>query len=299
MQAPTYAAPGKDAGLWLTSWKLDPDVGVVSQLIEPPAGSTHIGVGIGYFTSGGGDLDDFEDITAGDSLVHVSEAGDTDDPGVTLQINGDDGPTTSSNAAPAVTGTVLHWGDDAICVDLEYTSERGIALSGVVSVPRRWPGPTLVHRGSGAYRSAMPDAIIDESNEAPAFQALNLSVVPVWLAMIVFPRSRLTARIVRASDGILAGLAAAYAAQLTMLAVTSGERPDFSDVAKLRQGMARPDGFLVGWTHFLAFDLFVGRWIWQTSVREGRSARLALLLTFMAGPAGLGVFALQRRSLRP
>ncbi len=145
----------------------------------------------------------------------------------------------------------------------------------------------------------MPDPVVDESNEAPLFQALNLSVLPVWAAMIVAPRSRLTARLVRASDGLLAGMAAAYAAQLAAVVVTSGERPDFGDVAKLRESLARPDGFLVGWTHFLAFDLFVGRWIWQTAVREERSARLALLLTFMAGPAGLGVFALQRRSLRP
>lgn len=145
----------------------------------------------------------------------------------------------------------------------------------------------------------MADSPVTESNEAQLFQAVNLSVLPVWIAMIVAPRSRLTERLVRASDGILAGLAVAYAVQLAALVATRDERPDFGDVAKLRSGMGEPAGFLVGWTHFLAFDLFVGRWIWRTAVREERSARLALLLTFMAGPAGLGVFGLQRRSLRP
>lgn len=145
----------------------------------------------------------------------------------------------------------------------------------------------------------MPEPVVDESNEARAFQLLNLVVMPVWVAMIAAPNAALTKRIVRWSDGLLAGMAAAYAAQLAAVIATSGERPDFGDVAKLRESLARPDGFLVGWTHFLAFDLFVGRWIWQTAVREGRSARLALLLTLMAGPAGLGVFGLQRRSLRP
>lgn len=145
----------------------------------------------------------------------------------------------------------------------------------------------------------MPQPLVDESNEARAFQAVNLVVLPVWAAMIAAPRSKVTARIVRLSDGLLGGLAVAYAAQLGMALANSDERPDFGDVAALRRSIAKPDGFLLGWTHFLAFDLFVGRWIWQTSVREERTARLALTLTLMAGPAGLGVFALQRRSLRP
>ncbi len=141
--------------------------------------------------------------------------------------------------------------------------------------------------------------MVDESNEVPLFRAVNLCVLPVWVAMIVAPRSSLTARVVRWSDWLLGGLAAAYAVQLAGAMAASDGPPTFDDVAELRRSIARPDGFLVGWTHFLAFDLFVGRWIWATAVREGRSARLALLLTLMAGPAGLGVFGLQRRSLRP
>lgn len=142
-------------------------------------------------------------------------------------------------------------------------------------------------------------AVVDESNEASAFRVLNLSVMPVWIAMIVAPRARLTARIVRWSDGLLAGLAAAYVAQLGASVLTSDDKPDFGDVAKLREALAQPAGFLTGWTHFLAFDLFVGRWIWRTALDEGRGSRLALILTLMAGPAGPGLFALQRRSLRP
>lgn len=145
----------------------------------------------------------------------------------------------------------------------------------------------------------MTGAQVDESNEAPLFRGLNLVVMPVWVAMIVAPRARLTARIVKWSDGLLAGLAAAYAVQLGLAVASSDAKPDFGDVAALRQTLATPGGFLVGWTHFLAFDLFVGRWIWRTALDEGRGCRVALFLTLMAGPAGLGVFALQRRSLSP
>ncbi len=142
------------------------------------------------------------------------------------------------------------------------------------------------------------DPVIDESNEAPIFRALNLSVIPVWAAMIIAPRSKLTARLVRWSDAMMAALAAAYALQFAHMALTSDQKFDVSDLVGLREGMGKPAGFLIGWTHFIAFDLFVGRWIWRTALEEQRNARLALALTLMAGPAGLGVFGLQRRSMR-
>lgn len=137
---------------------------------------------------------------------------------------------------------------------------------------------------------------MDSSREQRAFTALNLAVVPVWLAMILAPRSELTERIVRWSDALLVGLSATYVAQL-VTALDNGM--DFTRAESWREGMSRPEGFLTGWTHFIVFDLVVGRWIWETARQEGRSARLALLLTFFAGPSGLAVFAVQRRSLRP
>jgi hypothetical protein len=47
---------------------------------------------------------------------------------------------------------------------------------------------------------------------------------------------------------------------------------------------------LAGWTHYISFDLFVGTWIWRKSLAEGKPARLAMLLTWWVGPAGLGLF---------
>lgn len=138
---------------------------------------------------------------------------------------------------------------------------------------------------------------MDERTEQRAFLGLNLAVTPIWVAMIVAPRSRLTARLVDASGTLLAGYCAAYTAQLAGV-MASGPPADMRNVKALRESLAEPRGFLTGWTHFLAFDLFVGRWIWRTALDEGRSARLALVMTLMAGPAGLGLFSLQRR-LRP
>ena len=73
---------------------------------------------------------------------------------------------------------------------------------------------------------------------------------------------------------------------------------DFRDPATVRTGLSRPKGFLAGWTHYIAFDLFVGRWVWEQGLAERRSTRVALLLTWLAGPAGLAVFLGQRAAAR-
>ena len=53
---------------------------------------------------------------------------------------------------------------------------------------------------------------------------------------------------------------------------------------------AAPGKLLGGWVHFLAFDLFVARWMVDDTLHTGRS-RWCLLpslpLTFLFGPAGL------------
>jgi len=127
------------------------------------------------------------------------------------------------------------------------------------------------------------------------FQILNSSTAPVWLAMIVAPRSRVTARLVSLSTPLLATLGVAYTGLRAAGIVRGGERVDFRDPDSIRAGLTSPDAFLAGWTHYLAFDLFVGRWILEDANNRGTSARLPLLLTWMAGPAGLTLHLARRR----
>lgn len=130
------------------------------------------------------------------------------------------------------------------------------------------------------------------------YRALNTSTAPLWLAMILAPRSRLTARAVRAAGPLQAGLGLAYLALLAGGARDPGGRVDFTDPESVRAALARPRGFLAGWAHFLAFDLFVGKSIWEAGLAEGRSTRTALLLTWLFGPLGLTLF-LAQRAVRP
>ena len=121
--------------------------------------------------------------------------------------------------------------------------------------------------------------------ERRLYAVVNTCTAPVWLLMIAAPRSPLTARAVGLATPLYAALGATY---VGLLASTwGGERVDFRDPESVRSGLAKPRAFLAGWAHYIAFDLFVGRWIWEQGLEKQRSTRVALLLTWLAGPAGL------------
>lgn len=161
-----------------------------------------------------------------------------------------------------------------------------------------------------ASRSPEPTAAGDDQpiatlramrpSERRTFQLLSSSTAPVWLAMILFPRSRLTATIVRLATPLYAALGVTYTGLLAAAALTSdGGAPRFDDPDSLRAGLSNPTAFLAGWTHYLVFDLYVGRHIWADALERDRTDRLALLLTWMAGPLGLTVHLARRaRQLR-
>ena len=67
---------------------------------------------------------------------------------------------------------------------------------------------------------------------------------------------------------------------------------DYS-IAGLRPLFLSDGGIVIGWTHYLAFDLFAGLWIARDADSKGvgRLVQLPfLLMTLMAGPIGLGIW---------
>ncbi len=120
------------------------------------------------------------------------------------------------------------------------------------------------------------------------FKVSSLMVLPFWALMIVLPRWRVTKRLM-SSPLVCAAPAAIYAALViprfaeVWQAVSS---PELSGIAAL---LGSPVGATIGWLHFLAFDLFVGRWIYLDSRERGITAWVmapVLLLTLMLGPCG-------------
>jgi hypothetical protein len=128
--------------------------------------------------------------------------------------------------------------------------------------------------------------------ERRVYAVVNTCTAPLWLLMIAAPRWPGTALALRAATPLYAVLGAGYVGLLA--SGWGGERVDFREPDSVRRGLLQPRGFLAGWTHYIAFDLFVGRWIWEQGLEQGRSTRVALLLTWLAGPSGLAVWLGQR-----
>ena len=76
-------------------------------------------------------------------------------------------------------------------------------------------------------------------------------------------------------------------------------QPNFLDynIAGLRNLFMSDGGIVLGWTHYLALDLFVGQWIAKDADNKGFSRLVQvpiLLLTLMVGPVGLLVWLVVR-----
>ena len=120
------------------------------------------------------------------------------------------------------------------------------------------------------------------------FSLSSLLVMPFWFLMIVLPFWRWTARII-ASPWISVGPALLYAIVVIPILpeVWVGvSNPTLAGIATL---LSTPAGAMLGWVHFLAFDLFVARWAYLDSRERRISAWLVsptLFLVLMLGPLG-------------
>lgn len=124
------------------------------------------------------------------------------------------------------------------------------------------------------------------------FRLSNLLVLPFWALMILVPRWRWTAQIMRSPFTSVAPAGLYIALVLPRLAAIwpAVSRPTLSGVAVL---LSSPAGATIAWVHFLAFDLFVGRWIYLDSSARRISAWVispALFLTLMLGPLGFVLY---------
>jgi hypothetical protein len=84
-------------------------------------------------------------------------------------------------------------------------------------------------------------------------------------------------------------LAAAY---LAALVAHWGSAPGggFATLAEVAALFASPGNLLAGWVHYLAFDLFVGRWVVDDALARNvptLAVLSCLVLVFMFGPVGL------------
>jgi hypothetical protein len=134
------------------------------------------------------------------------------------------------------------------------------------------------------------------------FSILNLMAMAGWLPLLFLPRVRWAVTVV---PMVIPGLLAVMYVVLVAAALP-GSDGGFSSLAQVNAFFDNPWLLLAGWTHYLAFDLFIGGWELRDAQRHGVPHLLvvpALVLTFLLGPAGLllylAVRGLRKRSPHP
>lgn len=124
-----------------------------------------------------------------------------------------------------------------------------------------------------------------------AFAIANTGILPAWLLLAFAPRWRVTGALVHGGWYI-----AAYCLLYTgFLVYALGFTPpvegaSFNSLAGVMALFSSPLGVLIGWVHYLAFDLFVGAWEARDARRRGVPHWLllpCLFFTLMFGPFGL------------
>ena len=132
---------------------------------------------------------------------------------------------------------------------------------------------------------------------ATIFSLTNGASLIAWVLLAVGPRGPKTGAIILYLGVGL--LCLAYAAMFVALfgglvdpvrvAGASGQG-NFTSIEGIRALFMSDGGIVLGWTHYLAFDLFTGLWIARDADAKGvgRLVQLPFLfLTLMAGPIGL------------
>lgn len=136
---------------------------------------------------------------------------------------------------------------------------------------------------------------------ATLFNIVFYLAAPFWLLMIAAPTWSRTRRIV-SSPLIALPAAAVYAVVVIpnlgeLLPAVANPSPE-----GIAAALSTPAGVAAGWAHFIAFDLFVGRWKYLDARERGVHPLVmapVLVLTILLGPLGfiayLGVRALPWR----
>ena len=118
------------------------------------------------------------------------------------------------------------------------------------------------------------------------YSACSTLAIIGWLALVLAPLNRGYATPFARGAALI--LAVAYFTQL--FTITQDTGGDFFTLAGVSALFTVPGNVMLGWTHYLAFDLFIGSWEVEDAAQRGIPHWLVipcLGLTFMFGPIGL------------
>ncbi|MBX9644177.1 MAG: DUF4281 domain-containing protein [Novosphingobium sp.] len=125
------------------------------------------------------------------------------------------------------------------------------------------------------------------------FFAANGIALAGWVLLTAFPRKPLThSAILYLGVSLLCLIYTVCFALVVGGGWGGGLSPEASgfSIAGVRAFFATDGGAFIGWTHYLAFDLFTGLWIARDADSKDVSRLVQLpflILTFLVGPIGL------------
>jgi hypothetical protein len=128
------------------------------------------------------------------------------------------------------------------------------------------------------------------------FQLSSLTVLPLWLLMIFAPRWAWTQNLMR-SNWVLVPPALLYS--VLVLPQVLGIFPTLANLNlnSIRSLLSTETGTTIAWVHFLAFDVFVGRWVYLDHLKNQFHPVLVgmvLFLVLMFGPFGFLLYMILR-----
>jgi len=131
-------------------------------------------------------------------------------------------------------------------------------------------------------------------NYSQAFQLVNLLALLTWLLLIFLPRMKYTKRI---AFGFTIFILSIVYSWMVFSTFQMDDFKEFSSLKGLMSLFQNEQAVLLGWIHYLAFDLMVGIYI----LENGQKANIkhiflvpCLGFTFMFGPAGLLIYRIIR-----
>jgi hypothetical protein len=122
---------------------------------------------------------------------------------------------------------------------------------------------------------------------------------PFWALMIFVPGWRWTKRIAGSPFIVVPSLLVYFAAVAPILPSFAAEmlRPDRAGVQDI---VGSVDGTTLVWAHLIAFDLFIGAWMYRDSRERGIHPLVMgpiLVLTILLSPFGLTAYLLVRAAV--
>ena len=137
------------------------------------------------------------------------------------------------------------------------------------------------------------------------FTITNVLAMAAWVILIGLPRKPLAhSAVLYVGVGLLCLIYTSCFAAVLTGAVSQGlsSEGDLMSVEGVRAFFSTDAGVVIGWTHYLAFDLFTGLWIARDADAKGFSRLFQipfLAMTYVAGPVGLLAWLIVReRSAR-